>query len=207
LSFTGSKRKKMRRRRIEGNEMEDDKIVIPGDMVGTSEEFLPGRGTYEENGNIYANTTGRIAIDKRERSVYIEPVTKTPPTPKEGDIVIGRVTDIKGSVALVELSRIKGALDREIAGNTSAAIHISNVKDSYVQDLQQEFGYQDIVKARIIDTKNMRLSTVDKNLGVITSHCSRCKSPLKYENGKLKCPQCERRETRKISSDYGKGII
>ena len=187
--------------------MAEEKIVIPGDMVGTSEEFLPGRGTYEENGNIYANTTGRVAIDKKERAVYIEPVTKVPPTPREGDIVVGRITDIKGSVALVELSRIKGSLDREIAGNTSAAIHISNVKDSYVQDLQQEFGYQDIVKARIIDTKNMRLSTVDKNLGVITSHCSRCRSPLKYENGKLTCPLCERRESRKVSSDYGKGII
>ena len=111
--------------------------------------------------------------------------------------MIGRVTDIKGSVALVELARIKGSLDREIAGNTSAAIHISNVKDSYVQDLAQEFGYQDIVKAKVIDTKNMRLSTVDKNLGVLTSMCPRCKSPLKFENGKLKCPQCERRETRK----------
>jgi len=187
--------------------MTESNFVIPGDMVGSSEEFLPGSGTYEENGNIYASATGRIAINKRDRSVYIEPLTKMPPTPREGDIVVGRVTDIKGSVALVELSRIKGSLDREIAGNTSAAIHISNVKDSYVQDLAQEFGYQDIVKAKVIDTRNMRLSTVDKNLGVITSVCSRCKTPLKYENGKLKCPQCERRETRKLSSDYGKGII
>lgn len=187
--------------------MVENNFVIPGDMVGTSEEFLPGRGTYEENGNIYANTTGRVAFDKKERAVYIEPVTNVQPTPREGDIVVGRVTDIKGSVALVELSRIKGALDREIAGNTAAAIHISNVKDSYVQDLTQEFGYQDIVKAKVIDTKNMRLSTVDRSLGVITSQCPRCRTPLKFENGKLKCPQCERRESRKLSSDYGKGII
>nr|WP_255668535.1 exosome complex RNA-binding protein Csl4 [Methanocella sp. CWC-04] len=98
-------------------------------------------------------------------------------------------------------------MDREIAGNTQAAIHISNVKDSYVQDLAQEFGYQDIVKAKVIDTKNMRLSTVDKNLGVITSQCPRCKINLKFENGKLKCPKCERRENRKLSQDYGKGLI
>ncbi len=187
--------------------MTENNFVIPGDLVGTSEEYLPGSGTYEDNGNIYATTAGKIAIDKKERSVYIEPAVKTPPTPHEGDIVVGRVVDIKGSVALVELSRIKGSLDREIAGTTSAAIHISNVKDSYVQDLAQEFGYQDIVKAKVIDTRNMRLSTVDKNLGVLTSMCNRCKLPLKFDSGKLKCPQCERRETRKISSDYGKGVI
>jgi len=182
-------------------------FVIPGDTIGTSEEFLPGKGTYEDKGNIFAITTGRIAYNKKDRSVSVTPVTNTPPTPKEGDIVIGRVTDIKGSVALVELSRIKGHLDREIAGNTQAAIHISNVKDSYVQDLAREFGFQDIVKAKVIDTKNMRLSTVDKNLGVLTSQCPRCRVNLVFDNGKLKCPKCEKKETRKLSSDYGKGII
>ena len=105
-------------------------------------------------------------MTRRNEAVYIEPVTKVPPTPREGDIVVGRVTDIKGSVALVELSRIKGSLDREIAGNTSAAIHISNVKDSYVQDLAAGVRLPGHRQGEIIDTKNMRLSTVDKNLGV-----------------------------------------
>jgi exosome complex component CSL4 len=187
--------------------MPEGEFVIPGDVVGTSEEFLPGKGTYEDKGNIYAIMTGKVTINNKERSVSIEPLTKVPPTPKEGDIVIGRVTDIKGSVALVELARIKGHLDREIAGNTQAAIHISNVKDSYVQDLAKEFGYQDIVKAKVIDTKNMRLSTVDKNLGVLTSQCPRCRVNMVNDNGRLKCPKCERKETRKLSSDYGKGLI
>lgn len=187
--------------------MPEGDFVVPGDFIGTSEEYLPGKGTYEEKGNIYADMTGRLAYDRKERSVFIDPATNVPPTPKEGDIVVGRVVDIKGSVALVELARIKGSLDREIAGNTQAAIHISNVKDSYVQDLAQEFGYQDVVKAKVIDTKNMRLSTVDKDLGVLTSQCSRCKVNLKYEGGKLKCPKCERKESRKLSQDYGKGLI
>ncbi len=187
--------------------MPEGEFVIPGDMIGTSEEFIPGKGTYEDKGNIYAVTTGRVVYNRKERSVSVEPVTNIPPTPREGDIVIGRVTDIKGSVALVELSRIKGHLDREIAGNTQAAIHISNVKDSYVQDLSREFGYQDIVKAKVIDTKNMRLSTVDKNLGVLTSQCQRCRVTLVLDGNRLKCPKCEKRETRKLSSDYGKGII
>ena len=187
--------------------MPEGDFVIPGDVIGSSEEYLPGKGTYEDKGNIYAIMTGKVAFDKKERSIFIDPLTKVPPTPKEGDIVIGRITDIKGSVALVELARIKGHLDREIAGNTQAAIHISNVKDSYVQDLAKEFGYQDIVKAKVIDTKNMRLSTVDKNLGVLTSQCPRCRVNMVSEGGRLKCPKCERKETRKLSSDYGKGLI
>ena len=58
--------------------MTENNFVVPGDLVGTSEEYLPGNGTYEENGNIYANITGKIAINKKERSVYIEPAIKIP---------------------------------------------------------------------------------------------------------------------------------
>ncbi|WP_255668527.1 hypothetical protein [Methanooceanicella nereidis] len=75
--------------------MPEGDFVVPGDLLGTSEEFISGEGTYEESGNIFANATGKIKINKRERSVNIEPLTKMPPIPREGDIVVGRVVDIK----------------------------------------------------------------------------------------------------------------
>ncbi len=83
-------------------------FVIPGDMIGTSEEFLPGQGTYEDNGNIYAITTGRVAYNKKERSISITPVTNTPPTPKEGDIVIGQRYRHKGIRSARRASPHKG---------------------------------------------------------------------------------------------------
>mgnify|MGYP001090434237 CR=1 FL=1 len=186
-----------------------EKIVLPGDTVGTSEEFVAGSGTYSEKGVIYASAVGIVETNKRDRTITVVPKTSTPPVPKVGDIVIGRITDIKGSVALVEIACIKGKEDR-IASFEQAAIHISNVKmreDGYVEYLDREFGYFDIVKARVIDVKTMRLSTVDKDLGVLKALCSVCKVGLQRKGKVLECPKCKRTETRKLSEDYGKGII
>lgn len=184
-----------------------DNFVIPGDFIGTSEEFLSRNGTYEDKGNIYAACTGVAKIDTKERSVSVVPQTDTPPVPKVGDIVIGRVSDIKSSVVLVDIARIKGQEDREIATLEQGAIHISNIKDAYVKELGYEFGFRDIVRAKVIDAKTLRLSTDHKDLGVIKAICSRCRATLRRKGDKLECSGCGRIETRKIADDYGSGMI
>ena len=188
---------------------EKGELVLPGDLVGTSEEFTSRNGTYENRGNIYAATTGIVKVNNKNRSVSVIPVTDIPPVLKEGDIVIGRVHNMRESVALVEIAGLKGESEREIVGDLNAAIHVSNVKDAYVKDLNYEFSTFDIVKAKVIDMRSMRLSTVDKELGVMKAYCGKCRTVLEKENdnGKLKCPKCERTETRKLSSDYGTGIV
>jgi exosome complex component CSL4 len=188
-------------------EAAEEKIVLPGDLIGTSEEFTPKNGTFVDKGNIYAATTGIVKINAKERSISVTPVTNVPPHLQVGDIVIGQVTDIKESVALVEIASIKGRGEREIVNAEQAAIHVSNIKDAYVKELYSEFSPFDIVKARVIDLRNMRLTTVNKELGVMKAYCNNCRTVLKKDNNKLRCPKCNRVETRKLSSDYGTGII
>jgi len=192
---------------VEEEQKEEIRNVLPGDLIGTSEEFIPKSGTYVDGGNIYASASGIVKINNKERSISVEPVTNTPPHLVVGDIVIGQVTDVKDSVALVEIAGIKGKGEREIVNADQAAIHVSNVKDAYVKELYYEFAPFDIVKARVLDLRNMRLSTVNKELGVMKAYCGNCRTVLKIDNNKLKCPKCERTETRKLSSDYGTGII
>lgn len=186
---------------------EKTRAVLPGDLIGTSEEYSPRNGTYVDKGNIYATASGIVKINTKDRSISVIPVTNTPPHIQVGDIVIGQVTDVKDSVALVEIAGIKGKGEREIVNADQAAIHVSNVKDAYVKELYYEFAPFDIVKARVIDLRNMRLTTVDKELGVMKAYCGNCRAVLKNDNGKLKCPKCERTETRKMSVDYGTGIV
>lgn len=186
---------------------EKTRAVLPGDLIGTSEEYSPKNGTYVDKGNIYAAASGIVKVNTKDRSISVIPITNTPPHIQIGDIVIGQVTDVKDSVALVEIAGIKGKGEREIVNADQAAIHVSNVKDAYVKELYYEFAPFDIVKARVIDLRNMRLTTVDKELGVMKAYCGNCRAVLKIDNGKLKCPKCERTETRKISVDYGTGIV
>ncbi len=188
-------------------EEETGRFVLPGDLIGTSEEFTAKNGCFEAKGNIYASVIGVVKINEKERTIMVSPVTNTPVYLHEGDIVIGRVMDVKDSYAMVEIARIKGKGEREIVNLENAVIHVSNVKDAYVKDMCNEFAPLDIVKAEVIDIKNMRLSTMRRELGVMKAYCGNCRTVLRIDNGKLKCPACGRVETRKLSSHYGTGII
>jgi len=177
------------------------KFVIPGDRIGLVEEYVAGNGVYEENGEILAAVAGKVIV--RERTVNVEPVKKLPCIEKD-DIVLGRVVDLRNSMALVELARKRG-FDRSLMHTGIAALHVSNVQKEYLKDIGDAIGYMDIIKARVMDTRNLKLSTKEGEMGVLKAICSVCKHELIREGKVLKCPNCGNVEKRKTSSDYGKG--
>jgi exosome complex component CSL4 len=188
--------------------MVKEELVVPGTEVGYAEEFIPGEGTYEEDGKIYASITGRLKFDVKERKVSVEAKTSVPAVPKKGDIIIGTVVDLKSQFAIVEILKIKG-VDRAPPGPLYGSIHISKTRGTYVSDLSKEFSPGDIVVAKIIDVERtpLSLSTIDKELGVIKGYCNQCNIPLVKINDKLKCENCNQVVHKKISTDYGKGEI
>ncbi|MFP3908927.1 MAG: exosome complex RNA-binding protein Csl4 [Archaeoglobaceae archaeon] len=176
-------------------------LVLPGDKIGYVEEYVAGKGSYEENGEIFASVTGKLVI--KDRIVEVKPFKRLPEIEKN-DIVLGRVVDLRSSLALVELTRKKG-VDREMMHTGIAALHVSNVQNEYLKELDQGVGYMDIIKAKVIDVENLKLSTKEPELGVIKALCSVCRSEMERDNNQLVCPECGNREKRKISTDYGKG--
>jgi exosome complex component CSL4 len=186
---------------------EEKTFVLPGDLVGTTEEFEAGDNTYTIRGDIHSLATGHVMVNKKRRKVSVKPVTSTPPTIGRGDIIIGTVMNVRDSMALVQIGGIKGNDEREFINPGIAAIHVSNVKESYVKEMSQEFSVSDVVKAKIINTENMRMTTAGDDLGVMSASCSNCGTTLKLDDKKLKCPECGHIESRKLSSGYGTGII
>lgn len=187
-------------------DLEAGGFVLPGQFVGTTEEFRPGPGTIISVGDIYSTATGNVIIDRKARIISVKPHTITPNILKVGDIVYGAVTDVRESGATVEIAGIEGKEEREIVNLRLGDIHVSNVRDSYVKRLADEFRPSDIIRARVIDTERMRLTTAEDSLGVVKAYCSNCRGELVLEGKKLKCPVCNMTETRKISTEYGKGI-
>jgi exosome complex component CSL4 len=187
-------------------ELEKGGFVIPGELVGTTEEFKPGEGTTISGGDIYSTATGNVVIDRKARVVTVRPSTLTPNILKVGDIVYGKITDTRESGAMVEIAGIEGKENREIVNVRSGDIHVSNVRDSYVKRLSDELKFLDIIRAKVIDTDRMRLTIAEDSLGVVKAYCSNCRGELALEGKKLKCPVCNMTETRKISTEYGKGI-
>ncbi|HEV8050301.1 MAG TPA: RNA-binding protein, partial [Thermoplasmata archaeon] len=77
-----------------------DPLVVPGDLLGTAEEFVPGRGTYEDRGKIYSALLGHRRVDPSDRAVRVDAVHAVP-TIHEDDLVYGRVDEVKSAMAIV----------------------------------------------------------------------------------------------------------
>jgi len=109
-------------------ELEKGAFVIPGELVGTTEEFKSGEGTTVSAGDIYSTATGNVFIDRKARIVMVRPSTITPNILKVGDIIYGKITDVRDSGAMVEIAGIEGKEDREIVNVRLGDIHVSNVR-------------------------------------------------------------------------------
>jgi len=155
---------------------------------------------------LYASHIGDVSISDK-RVISVVPKVETPPVIRDGDVVIGQVVDLKDTVAIVSIACVKGKENRAIAAASQGIIHISSVRNGYVKDLRQEFGFFDIVKAKVIDAKALKLSTEGKDLGVVNAICVKCKGSLKRKGDTLSCDRCERTETRNLSEDYGESVM
>ena len=187
--------------------VKNGELVLPGDYLGVIEEFLPGEGVREEDGELYATRAGRVRIDSEKMEISVEPLTDVPPLPQVGDVVIGRVVEVKPQAVSVQLIGIEGREnDREIATSKLAGIHISEIKEGFVEDITKEFKIGDIVRAKVIANEKspIQLSTKGPDLGVVYALCSRCRTPLIRRGDRLICPRCGNVETRKLSSLYRK---
>ncbi|MHA1239097.1 MAG: exosome complex RNA-binding protein Csl4 [Candidatus Odinarchaeia archaeon] len=183
------------------NEVKDGDLVLPGDKLGVIEEFMPGEGTYQENGVIYASKIGTVRIDVKNKKVTVGLKVERPLLPKKGDMVIGQVSQVSARRALVSIGMIR---DTPLPSIFSGILLVKDVKKTYLTSVSDAFKPGDIIKASILDNRNniFQLSTEAPNLGVIKAYCSKCGMPLIRIGRSLKCPQCGNIERRKTASDY-----
>jgi len=190
-------------------EVKTGDFVVPGEFLATAEEFMPGEGAYEEDGEVYSSCTGVVLVDVRTKRISVFPRTAVPPELKRGDIIVGKVEEVRDQAASVYVGVLRGREDRQLPLPDFGTIHISEVRGSYLKDLSREFKPGDIVRARVINVRRgtIQLTTAGDNLGVIMAACSRCRTPLDRDDTKLKCPSCGNIELRKLASDYRQGVL
>lgn len=180
-------------------------FVVPGERLGVVEEFIPGNGTYEENGTIYSETIGLAKIDAVNKTVQVQRKTKKPLIPEEESTVISIVTSTQDKVAQVNILEIDQS---QVGTPFSGILHISSSSPRYERTMKEVCRTGDIVRAKVVSTKNRvtQLTTIGRGLGVVEAYCSQCGQSLRLRNYLLQCPSCGKVERRKIADDYGRYI-
>jgi exosome complex component CSL4 len=173
-------------------------LVLPGDYLGAAEEFLPGRGTYENRGRIYASVLGTPVVDPRDRTVRVEARNAVPEL-QEGDLVYARVEEIKTAMAVCAVLST-AASRRAIPGFPEGTVHISKAKEGYTETLSGEFAVGDVLLARVLQARpSIKLSTASATLGVVAARCQQCHALMTPGPKDLVCPRCGNRERRKLA--------
>jgi exosome complex component CSL4 len=175
-------------------------IVTPGELVGIEEEFLGNEKTVADNGNIYSLVLGEKKIIDRQMQVYSPKFARML---KEGDLVIGRVTDLYDSVSLIVIENEKKLGERAAIGGTYTYMRITELVrgGGYVQNFRQYIKIGDIVKAKVIEVNPLGtyLTIAEDQLGVVASYCSQCHTQLTERGRLLICPECGNKENRKLA--------
>jgi exosome complex component CSL4 len=178
------------------------RFTLPGDKLGVIEEFLNGIGAYENDGIIRSSEAGIVGFDLKNRKIQISKNTRPLVIPKEDMDVVGEGGAVQRRTANIHIFFIDG---KEISKPYSGVLHISSVGPEYAKNMGLAVRSGDIIKARIINTKNrlIQLSIEGPDYGVIYAFCSRCGTILEKQKTRLDCPVCGRKERRKIARTYG----
>ncbi len=179
-------------------ETELPKLVLPGEYLGAAEEFLPGPGTYEDRGRIYAAVLGSPTVEARDRSVRVAPRNPVPSI-EDGELVYARVDELKTAMAICTILST-ASNPRGIPGTPEGTVHISKAKEGYTESLAGEFAVGDLILARVLQARpSVKLSTAAGNLGVVAARCQVCHALLAVKGKELVCPRCGHREHRKLA--------
>ena len=75
-------------------------LVVPGELLA-EDDYYPGRGTFEEDGKICSKLLGLVSL--RNKKISVIPL-KSKYLPKKGDVVIGKIDDVRFSMWGVDIN-------------------------------------------------------------------------------------------------------
>jgi exosome complex component CSL4 len=180
----------------------ENRFVLPGDLLGAAEEYLPGPGTYEDGGRIFAALLGHTRLDPKSRTIAVSAIHSIPHV-GEGDVVYARVDEVKSAMAVCTVLSA-GDNRRTVPGAPEGTVHISKAKDGFTDSLADEFSVVDIPLAKVLQAQpTIKLTTAPPALGVVSARCQVCHGLLDVSGRELLCPRCGHREHRKLAREYG----
>ena len=80
--------------------VENKDLVIPGQVLA-DDEYYSGRGTFKENGKVCSSLMGLVSL--RNKKIRVIPL-KSKYVPKKGDVVIGKINDVRFSMWEVDIN-------------------------------------------------------------------------------------------------------
>lgn len=133
--------------------VKDKDLVVPGEVLA-EEDFYAGRGTFKDNSKICSSVVGLVSI--RNKKISVIPL-QSKYIPKRGDVVIGKINDIRFSMWGLDIN-----------SPYSGLLPASEVFGKEKRELEKVFDIGTILFLRVIDVdevKKVKLGLKGRGLG------------------------------------------
>ena len=169
-------------------------LVLPGDRIAITEECEAGNNACDDGHIVRATVVGESEVDKKEHLVNVKNYKSTS-IPEKGDVIIGTVEAVMGSMIAVLINYINSKPVKSQVECICATRSIRKKNVALVKDL---------VKLKIIGHLNgaIHATMQDPELGVLFTKCRKCGLDVKPLRDIIKCVECGWTDDRKLSSDF-----
>ena len=169
-------------------------FVLPGDKIAITEEYEAGNNACDDGHIVRSTVIGENEIDKKERLAHVKK-HKSISVPDEGDIVIGTVEAVMGSMIAVSIKYINS---NPVNSQLECICPTKNIRKRNVALVK------DLVKLKITGHLNgaIHATIQDPSLGVLFTKCRKCGMGVKPLRDIIKCIECGWTDDRKLSSDF-----
>lgn len=181
--------------------------VFPGDKLAVSEEFLPGKHTYDDSGIIRALTAGEVQKDTAAMEISVKP-TVEPETIKIDDWITGQVEMVQANSANVKIHFLNGKPTYKDFSGMLTLRGLTGGGRGQRRTTPVKLG--DVVRCRVFSLVNgiIHLTIEEPDMGVLAALCGNCGRPLlKGTSTRVKCDECGNVEERKLAKDFGTAPI
>ena len=121
--------------------VENKDLVIPGQILA-DDEYYSGRGTFKEDGKVCSSLMGRVSL--RNKKLRVIPL-KSKYVPKKGDVVIGKINDVRFSM-----------WDVDINSPYSGILPAFEVFGREKKELNKVFDVGDVLFLRVVDVDEIK---------------------------------------------------
>ena len=169
-------------------------FVLPGDKIAITEEYEAGNNACDDGHIVRSTVIGENEIDKKERLAHVKK-HKSISVPEEGDIVIGTVEAVMGSMIAVSIKYINS---NPVNSQLECICPTKSIRKRNVALVK------DLVKLKITGHLNgaIHATIQDPSLGVLFTKCRKCGMDVKPLRDIVKCVECGWTDDRKLSSDF-----
>ena len=177
--------------------------VMPGDKLAVSEEFLPGKHTYDDSGLIRALTVGSVQKDVKNMEISVKPAIE-PEIIKVDDWVTGQVEGVQSNSANVHIYFLNGKPTYKDFSGMLSLRGLTGGGRGQRRTTPVKAG--DVVRCRVYSLLNgiIHLTIEEPDMGVVAALCGNCGRPLlKGTSTRAKCDECGNVEERKLARDFG----